>query len=411
MMQTIPIVIIATLVAMLVWTVHQRGDITTLTRQNQELEQIIHTHQRADSKQAKHTEIRTSLDDTPINWTKVVKDLRSNLGGYGYLKTTRRLDEAFESMSYDGLITALDEIHATDLSKGDRQMLIRIMCSQLFSRFTEQSLARFIDRYREPIWQHSIAQGFAKWIRQHPEKATTWYESELLTGTFNTDSPENQLNTPETLLEYGIYSILSSSPDHAQRLLASVPQSSQLRALSSIRLTNLTPEDHINWATLVRNTLCQKDQLKAITWPTQNWSDGDGAPMHISEVDAYLRRIQPNNDELEACIMTVAAQPTSWQQDRRKIKTDDIDRLRQWVNTHQPELLDTATAKAVRSAHIPYQELERIISRYHATSHNDELLIALLKNRQASHHRELSRDIASRLTDEAQRNHYLDEFE
>lgn len=413
MMHHLLIVIVATLAAVMVWIDRQHGTITDLTQQNRALQQCLHTDhiQRSsqpDSRQG--FKMVTALQAPKIDWSQVIKELRNNIGGYGYLKTTRQLEEDFHSMSYDELLSALEEITSSDLSKKDRDMLERILCGEFFSRYPERSLTQFISRYRDNIWQFAIAQGFADWIKNNPENAIFWYEEQLASGTFGGRHTFTPLVPPKKLLEYGIYSILASSPDQAGRLLSSVPQNSRLNILSSLRLGDLTPEQQVGWAQLTRTQLSKEDHLKAITWPTQNWSDGDGAPMKITEVEEFLQRIHPDRYELEACILAVAEQPLSWQQNRRQLNLNDIKHLREWVHTHLPELVDSATARAIQTINKPYPDLERITTEYHELSHNDELLIALLEHRQASEHKQIARDVAKRLSDENQRNLYLEKF-
>lgn len=404
---------LALLLAAGVWISTQRHAIGKLEQQNHRLQQQLATGTGETASPPKHPTPKTALDRVVINWQEVTRQVRGNMGGHGYLKTTRRLDEGFRSMTLDQLIAALDEIEAAELSRNDLQMLEQIIRSAIFTNHPEEGLTHFIHLYGDQGWDYSMASGFAGWAKQNPDKAIAWFDEQLAAGAFDRDHTSGAFSKPVGLVREAFFALLGPTPDGAGHLLAAIPEGIRLGTLGSIHITSLNEKTHGAWADLVREHLSASEQLKAISWPTQNWSDGDGASMNLSQVSAYLNRISATEAELKSCLLCAAGEAGSWRTrgPDRKSAAEDLDALRRWVGESMPKLVDPATAKALAAIRAPYPELAEIAMDYHRTSGNDALLIPLLDRHDARDNRPLARRIARQLSDETSRNEYLERFQ
>lgn len=400
------------LLALGAWIVSQRHSISTLEQENTRLQQGLASSTVGRSTTADRGAPKTALDRKSIDWQEVAQQIRSAQGGYGYLRTTRRLDEGFRTMGFEKLLAALDGIETADLSKNDREMLKQKIRSAIFTHHPEAGLTQFIHLYGDQGWNFSLAGGFARWAKQDPDKAVAWFDAHLASESFDSGKSDDGPFFPTKLVTDAFFNLLGTAPDAAGHLLSTVPGKAQLGALASINMTSLNQETHGAWADLTRKHLSASDQLKAIAWPLGNWSDGDGSTMDLAEVSGYLDRIEASGEEFQACIMKAAEQVSTWKTSGREARPagEDLDALRDWVGERMPELVDPATAKALAALGAPYSELADLAFRYHKTSGNDEVLISLLERRDAQKNKELARSVAQKLSDETKRNEYLEKF-
>jgi len=410
------VIVFAIILGMGSWAYVQSRRIGVLKQENTGFEKnLVVPGDRAISRISRRAR-STALDARPIDWLGVVRELGSNEGGYGYLKTTRRLDEAFLSMGFEELLAALGEVaSAPGLTENDRELLRRKILGAMFASHPRQALTRFVHRYREEGWGGRIAQAFSAWAKQSPDAAATWLEEQFSAGTFDEKLPNGHPALPTELVCEAVFTILTAAPASARRILSTIPENRRLGTLRSIRLGWLGKDDYAAWARLVRSNLPENDRITAISWPTSNWSDGDGAPMSLADVDEYFRMIRPDAVERDACILSVAGEPGSWRDSRDKSKsiTESFDSLLDWVAGLNPDLVRPAAAKAFASApsFLPYPEQVQLAIRCHQINGDDQIIIPLLEKDPARLHKKWARTLARELSDELLRETYLKKFE
>lgn len=147
-----------------------------------------------------------------------------------------------------------------------------------------------------------------------------------------------------------------------------------------------------------------------------NWSDGDGGPMTMPWVSAYLERIKASPPEREACIIAAAREQAGVDDDTPSHKLEFsrwLAEFRRWVAGLEPDLVDKATGVALAEAYYVKfsQEVVNLAVGYHAKSRNDLLLLPLLeRNHYGEEEVPLARKLAEHLSDDKLRQKYLEKF-
>jgi hypothetical protein len=194
------------------WAWIQARQIGVLEAENRSLERHLAKHRDRASRYFSGTARSTALDARPIDWLEVVREIRSNEGGFGYLKTTRRLDDAFLSMSFEELVGALGEVGAApDLSEDDRGLLRQAILQAMFASYPHQALTRFASRYHDPDWEGRNSQAFSAWAKRSPDAAAAWLEEQFAAGTFDARLPDGRTAFPDELVRGAVFSTLASA--------------------------------------------------------------------------------------------------------------------------------------------------------------------------------------------------------
>ncbi len=392
-----------------IWIAGQRHSIADLERQNALLRNHLTGGGSIVSDQP-HRPALTALDRKPVDWEEVAVQLGG--GGQGYLSTTHRLEERLLAMSVDELIAALDEIAKADLPGPVRDRLEKKLAGLLMTKDPELGLTRFLHRHKDD-WSWFLAHHLAQWTEKSPDEAAEWFIQRIAAGSFDSKGLGGGIDVPREMVSSSVYTLLPSAPDVAGRVLSALPEAQRLDSLSSLRMNEVkgSAESQAAWAQLARKHLSDDDHLKAIAWPTLNWSDGDGAPMKIDEVTAYMERIAATPEEIAACIMEAAGRRSLDPWNHSATPDGDIETLRAWVSNHSPDLVDAATVKAIAHLDAPYPDLAEIAFRHHQASGNDDFLIALLERAEAMENKELAQSIAAALADQTRRGEFMEKFE
>jgi hypothetical protein len=347
---------------------------------------------------------RSALERKPVDWQAVAKELRGGKPIGGLLVMNARLLELIDAMSVAELVAALDEVAAADLEKGDREALEQRLAAVLITKDPEQGFTRFTVRERSD-WSFFLGYHFDQWVTRDKEASLAWLQKHAAGGGHIFD---RMISDP-------FFGHLDTQPETSAALLTTLPPEKRLESLRSLAVASLKEGGQQEWAKLLRVNLPPEDRLDAITWPLMNWSDGDGAPMRLDEVDAYLGRINASEEERNACIMTVAADPHSWKSERRDPVEgrDALEQMRSWVEGHAPEMLEAATIRAVGSlAHnSSFDEASALALEFHEKSRNDAYLTGVLDQVDDLSDGEAVREMVQRLADPDLQAKYREELQ
>jgi hypothetical protein len=343
----------------------------------------------------------TALDRRPVDWKKVSEELRDGVDIGGGLLTNQRLLAALDAMNVAELLAALDALPGAGLSSSELEALEKRLAFHLIAKDPEVGMTRFIGR---ADWGFTLDGPFAQWFERDPGQALDWVARQTAAG----------VPIPGRVISAPFFDQLKSSPQTAGALLAALPEEARLKSLgSTLRVREIRSGGQREWADVVRTHLPDADRLTAIAWPLANWSDGDGSPMSLDEVDAYLANIKPSPSELEACVMAAVLE-RSWQTREHQDPDPEVElsRLREWVSHTAPDLKGRATAAALISmmeVDGRKDDVVRLAADYHRQEPNEPMLIQLLDRFvEAGDNR--GRALASQLADEEKRQTYLEKL-
>lgn len=334
------------------------------------------------------------------DWDTLAKDL--SLRGHLPLPGNQPLIEAIEGMSVEDLLAALADLKESSLSDHDRAALERELAKAVLLRSPERGFSLFADPAREG-WDFFLGWEFSKWVGRDKDAAVAWIKSHAAAGRPVSDQ----------MIRQPFFDFLASDPDTSAAILATRPPEARLESLRSLEMSELKQSGQEEWAEVVRTQLPANDVPNAIAWPLMNWSDGDGAPMTLAQVDAYMERIRATDDERKACIMIVARQLRTWELSavEGEGEMSDFDRMRSWVQRQDPGLLEPATLAGLREM-ARSGEFDRagdLALRFHDGRRDDAYLTAVLDVADDRTEPALLRSLIDRIADPALREKHQTE--
>lgn len=358
----------------------------------------------------------TALDASPVDWGLVARMLRQSRAT-SPVNPMARLEARIATMTAGEILAALDEIDRAELTDDERGQLQQRLCLALAS--TPDGHREVLDRYLPMIdrgtWSWTLGAHLGGWLDADPDAAVDWLAAhsqqipELSWGFFPT----------------AFYPRLAANPELCAKMLAAIPEDRRLEALRSLQIGQLDANELAAWARVVRDGLVGEEQTSAISWPVMSWSDGDGAPMSMGEVDDYLALLHPSPGELEACLLAAAAEgasatirragafstvdaPQTRQQDKLIAW---IEEMREWIDGRASSLVNRATGLGLAHPGHDFADSAALALHYHEEIRDDDLLIPLLERGPwDAGHRELAVELAGRLADPELRARFLDQY-
>lgn len=386
-----------------VWLALQFRSIAELEDRTARLTQHLATRAKEAAKAP--PAVLTALDRKPVDWAEVARQLKASRPS-DPVNPGARLEQRFTAMSLEEISSSLDAIKAAGLSDENRELLEKRICEELGGPKGGPKLVleRFAGSIGKGMWPWTLGSHFKTWIDREPDQAIAWL----------TKNANRMGDLSPGFFPMSFYPLLATSPDTAARLLDAVPPDRRLGALSTVEDSLVSAAQKIAWAKIMRQHLPEKDRTQAVAWPTMNHSDGDGAPMSMSQITAYLKQIDASKEERAACIMVAAREHSA----AGPAGHDDlempawIEALRDWVKGQAPELVDRATGVALaQGIDGSIKESGDLALQYYEKSRNDDLLVPLLENTPSNDEsRPLARKLAGQLSDATLRRKYLDKF-
>jgi len=380
------------------WLVSQRQSIARVEWQSATLQQHLASVPSLAS--TSKTAVKSIWDRKPIDWEEIANQLNNGEGAGGYLRSTMRIEEGFLAMSRGELISSLDEVEAAKLSERNRVTLVNRLTPPLREKDPEYVTKRYIS-----------ALALGKWASRDPEQALAWFDAQLAAGTFK-GTTASGIEILKEMVHELTFSLISIDPASVNRVLAILPESQRIQALH-FGANRMKKEDHAAWADLFRTQLPDKDRLGVVTWPVSEL--GEIGTLGYAEVSDYLKRINAAPDERRACILDFAANKRFPRSSGNFFKPslEDLDALRDWVGTEEAELVNPATAAALKGllSVCAYPPVAHFALHYHQTGAGDEVLIPLLENHRAREHRDLARRLAKKLSNKQRREEFLKQLD
>jgi RNA polymerase sigma factor (sigma-70 family) len=368
----------------------QLRTIASLESAQTRLHQAVHTgpQQAATAKSA----TPTALDRVPVDWLEIARLLREN-EAFQWLKPHPWLDARIASLSADELQAALGQVAGARLPADDRSLLQLHLGGALAGISPRLALDQLLPHFGEGRAHWKLGDFFNQWMARDPDEAIDWLAR----------NAHRIGDLSFGFIETVLHPLLASSPETAGRLIEAIPVERRLESLRSLENDELSPVQQTAWARVTRQHLPEAEALKAITWPILNWSDGDGAPMPLPDVTAYLESIDASPPERKACIIAAAQEFPDLRSDP---SATALDRLREWVREVEPSLVPQATGTALAAAS-PFHETEisQLALDFHARDRDDAILLPLIEALDGRP--EPARQLARHLIDDTLRQKFL----
>lgn len=343
----------------------------------------------------------SALAREPRDWARIARELQEGFPIAGVLPTNAGLLADFDAMDSDALFALLDEIDAAGVLSADRDIIERHLAKVLIARDPAAGFSHFCDpeRYK---WSFFLEGLFAGWVEEDSETAVAWLRDHIAGGG----------KTPVRFISRPFFVSLEDKPDLSASLVAAMPEAGRLESLRCLAAGSLHKASfQPGWARIVRTQLPEADRAEAIAWPLGNWSDGDGTPLLLHEVDAYLTNIDADVEERRACILQVAAQERSWREpDRKHVDfATGLDLMRTWVGEQEPQLVDEATVRALETTGDLNEAGEAAI-RLHEQTGDERYLHAVLGRTNRFDEAGTVKRLLDRVSDEEKLRTYREQY-
>ncbi len=345
---------------------------------------------------------RSAVERDPVDWQAVAAELASGTYLGGLLETNARLRATIEAMSVEDLLAAMEQLKDAGLSKADLERLEQQLAMAILLQAPEMGFSRFAVRGK-PNWDWFMGEQFSKWVARDEVAAVDWLRQHTNSGGY----------VASEMIQDPFFGFLRSDPDTAAAILATRPPEARLEVLRSLAMRELKQSGQEEWAKIMRSQLPPEDVQEAIAWPVMRWSDGDGSPMHLDQVDAYMERVGVSEAERKACVMVVAQDAAAWwlSTGENVKELSRFEQMREWVARHDPALLEPATLVALREvAQVEgFDQAGGLALQFHEETGNDAYLTAVLEAADDRSKPELLRDLIDRLSDPALREKHREE--
>ncbi len=397
------------------WLSTQRHSISSLEQQCTALRNAIAAHSAStasDPQDTKTLSNNKTPDKQPIDWRKIAAEFRHirKHQGMGDMRTTLRLQQRLQALTKEELVTAIAEIATLDFPEETRNMLELMLLGPLIEKDPELALNQFIDRIQDNngalSWQLSIAT--QKWSKTDPTSASAWLDKQIAAGKFDSKSLDGK-NQSRTHFEGTlIHGLLSSNPAEASRRLAAIPTDERKDTLSQFSFQQLKDEDQIAFAKLVRDHLPTTDQALTLAQHASHMVNNG----NFSKVTEFLDRIQASPTERNTCAVQAAESSIRKISHQHKVSRENLETMREWLNSQAPESTDHVTGKALANAIHGYHKLEfseaaALAVQYHETTNNDAVLSSFLEGWPARENKEQARMIAGKISNPERREEIL----
>ncbi len=346
-----------------------------------------------------------------IDWHKLAGQIKeSQQGGIAHLRSMIRFQQRLQSMTREDLTTALDEMATLDLPRESRAALDIRLLESLAAKDPELALERFIGRLDEDPaglgWQ--LAEAFKAWAVKEPQNAADWFEQQIAAGIFEAKAlggrNENRIHFEGAM----IGALLVSDSEAAADRLAMIPANQHGEVMQQVTSGFADHGDPAVIAGFIRSQFPATEHASHIASLANHIAARAGYP----EVVDYLDRIDATPAERAASAAEVAATKIQIQASNHPLTSEDLETMREWVDTLAPGTADDITGKALGSvAEYKFNQVAALAVQFHEASGNDAVLSGFLESHAIHTHRDEARVLAEKISDETRRKEILGQLE
>ena len=226
----------------------------------------------------------------PIEWKKIAAQMTERRSGGGP-QTYLRIEDKFNALSKEELVSALDEIATVEMPQKTRQELQAQLLHSLCEKDPEYALVRcfgVMDDHNARV-SGQLAQALGVWAGKNPVAATAWLDQQIAAGKLDSKSLDGKSPTRMRFEGSLIEVFISTDPAAAAARLKSLPENQRADSLMSGRKDSIRDKDQLAYVNLIRNGLPEKAQAKVFEWQMEDMMCREGGYNKVTE---HLNRIQ-----------------------------------------------------------------------------------------------------------------------
>jgi len=411
----------AALVAVLLWNLPPWRAIQALEANSLSLRERIDSSRVPEVpevrqiREARAPEVAATRELKPIDW----RYLASQVQLAGKRKSGEPVDEQalddfserLSEMTREQLLTALDEIAALGLEPEVRAKLEAAFVEPLVEKDPKLALTRFADRIRDDPDDlgSELSPALLAWAKQDLTAATAWFDQAIATGVFESKTLDGR-SDPRLEFEAALAGVLlAADPAAVGRRIAELPADQRAETLQQIKVSELTPAAQKDYIGLTRSLLPVDEREGPFASAfSELIPDGD-----YQKSAAFLDDIQATPEERAIAAQWAANKQLDGIAEKRNLTREDVAATREWLSRQSPDTADELIGEAMGAAsqeggEAGFSKLVELILELHASSGNDDALVAFLDRSDASDHPEKFRQLAEKITDPQRREEALE---
>lgn len=409
------------LVAALLWNLPPWRAIQALEANSLSLRERLDAARVSAAREVRETrettvqEVNATREAKPIDWRYLAAQVRLSVKSNSSESVDEQawyaFSERLEEMTREQLLTALDQIAALGLEPEVRAKLEEAFVEPLVEKDPQLALTRFADRIRDdPDGIGSeLAPALTAWAKQDLTAATDWFGQALATGVFESKTLDGRSNARLEFEAALAGVLLATDPAAVGRRIAELPEDQRAETLQQIQVSELTPAAQKDCIELIRRLLPVDERVGPFASAFYELiPDGD-----YQKAATFLDGIQATPEERAIAASMAAGSRLDAIAEKRNVTRDDVAATREWLTRQAPDTADRLMGEAMGSAsteggEVGYSKLVELVLEVHASSGNDDALIAFLDRSDASGHPEKSKQLAEKITDPQRREEALE---
>jgi len=390
-----------------IWLFSQRHSITTLEKENADLEKRIAAYiaKNPDLSTGPTSRTKPAAAQTgKIDWKEAAAFFADiSRGGGGDMRRMMRLQQRLLAMSSDEIFAALEEVSTLDQSRETKSLIENMLIGSLAQKDPQLALDRFIDRVAENngAMSWTLTETFRRLAEKDPTQMTQWLDAQIEAGKFESKALDGRNDQRFQFEGALIHILLKSDRQTASARLTEIPADKRSQVITSIQFSPIDPEsDPIAFAQLVREALPAAEQADALSRPLFAFQSEED----YSKASEYLNRIEATVPERAATVEKFAETRLSRLAYENKLTVTEVETMREWVHSQSPETVDQTTGKALANAiqhdsKKSFTETAELAMHYHNATGNDVILSTFLEGWQARQYKEESILLAAKISD------------
>lgn len=348
--------------------------------------------------------VKTDVEEANDLKKLLARALELNRTGVGAAK----MRAICETLTNDEILAMLVEF--SRLPSADRSVLRELLAMVLVRRDPQFALDHLISSVggREDPLANELARALGAWAKKDPQAASAWFEREVAKGTFASkrlDGLSEKRMDFESALASGL---MDGDPESAAAFLATLPEDARVQRLNEYANVPIPSEKQAAFAEMVR----QFSPARSAASLFKNQSRQLAYKGGYSAVSDFLIRISASPEERARCVEDAATGVLSAVAERSKVTRDDVELLRNWLETEVPDVVNKATGRALASINgMDFSDLASLVLSCQESTGSDEVLCSFLESRYRVEDEPGARVLMEKIRDPALRKKFLSRLE
>ncbi len=386
----------------------QRESISRLQVKSVEVRKHIAT---SDFRSARSHATRPKTDTESIDWVETAGMLRELSRAGGLMNMSPKVMSFYvrlQEMDKNELLAALDQIEASGLDDGEREMLENRLIPALGQKDPQLVFSLFHDRLGdENAARESGLDGvFDGWAKNDQIAAIVWLDREIAAGTFNSKSLDGKSPIRLEFEKSLITQLISTDLAAGDARLAALPADQRKHVLDGYGFMDLKGDELRAYSSLVRTNLTVEERNQ-IFGPQVALI---GERRSLEQAANYLDGIGATGEERIKAVERAVIRRILCKAHNPGVHGKEIASMREWLGTQAPGSVERVTGEALSSIIFNgnFPDVEAMVWKYHEQGGGDELLTSFLDN--INYHRvkkEELRELAEKISDPKKREEAL----